>query len=90
LRHDRTTQRRRRKPAIEPMTMPAIAPPLNVWALLPLSPDEVTVTVSVFCRATRVGGGDSVGEERALARMAPKPRSCGELSGAIDDHRQRQ
>jgi len=36
--HDRMIQYRSRMPAMEPMTMPAMAPPLSVVACVPVSP----------------------------------------------------
>lgn len=53
MKHERMTQMSSRMPTTEPITMPAIAPPVNV--LVPFPPSlplsAVIVTVAVACRA---------------------------------------
>lgn len=57
MKHDRIIQIKSKTPTTEPITMPAIAPPVRpVLVPLPLSANTVTVAVGASCRWTNWGG----------------------------------
>lgn len=60
MKHERMIQSRRRNPAIEPMTMPAMAPPLRWVQFTQSSLVATTVTVVTTCRATTREGESAV------------------------------